>query len=133
MSMKSWIKEFYPSAPQPGWTGMRAAKHSLRKWEGALLPNLRRHGVVYQGWTVSNRDRQRDGRSDLFFSYMSCALCVKFLLKDCEDPHPCRNCPLSELQGGGCGVAGPYMQSRHRAWPMVRMLRRLVRRLSKRQ
>lgn len=130
MSLASWKREFYPiTAKQAAKQGdLAAAEHSLKKWEGALPENAKRHGVIVDGIELL-----ANGRA---FSFVdkTCALCERHAS---PPPFPagqeCEKCPLGITLGRPC--AGwddePYgaMESDSNPRPMIAALRKTVKRL----
>jgi len=95
MSFKTWKAEFYPKPPNKRTTAVEATKHSLRKWEGALKKNLKKHSVRFEDGAVQDDD------DFLAFDGSSCALCLRFYAD--LDSEPCMRCPLFKVVGYGCG------------------------------
>ena len=91
MSLATWKKEFYP-VPASKVSKKNALAHSLKKWEGLLKKNLKKHDV----------DRCYDFISDensfLDIDCTSCALCLHH---DSNFPD-CRDCSLYESLGRAC-------------------------------
>lgn len=88
MSLKTWKAEFYPRPAESVKTKRAAVLHSIRKWEGLLPENLKRHGVeVDMGDLI-------DEYGKLFqMDESSCALCQLYLNDTCV------SCPLSQARG----------------------------------
>lgn len=92
MSIETWKKEFYPVSATSRMSKKAAIEHSIKKWEGLLPENLKKHGVVL--------DRCGDIHDDVInfeISDQSCALCQKYM-HEC-----CAKCPLHEKLGFECG------------------------------
>jgi hypothetical protein len=117
VSLKSWKKEFYPKDAYDQFKGKRptkanirkAAAASLKKWEGALKKNLKRHDVEYApnlSYSPGVRSLTVFGE-ELAFTGESCALCQVFVDEGDypEDDVFCRNCPL-HLVGHNCNDEG---------------------------
>ncbi len=111
MSISTWKKEFYPT-PASRCSKKNALAHSLRKWEGLLKKNLRKHGVTWDdAWGLLNKSGD------------SCALCMRH--------RACVGCPIC-VAGLSCvtvGNDGLFDKSFDNtdARPMVYALRKLVR------
>lgn len=87
MSEETWLAEFYP-IPADKVSAEDALDHSIKKWEGALKKNLKKHGL---------------GCPPMDFDGHSCALCVHHLDEFCE------HCPLSIVRGDvACDELRPY-------------------------
>lgn len=116
MSLKTWTKEFYPT-PASLATKRTALAHSLRKWEGLLKKNVRRHGGMVVSWgDVSFKDGVflPDGSN--------CSLCRVY-----DVDGMCSGCPIDSA-GQNChesGSAFPRYIETGNAVPMVNLLRRL--------
>lgn len=91
MSLKTWIKEFYP-VPANTVPADQAAQHSLRKWIGARKENLERHGV-FKGY-----DKSIWAEAEFEFNTDTCALCCHYY--DIFGCDPC--CPLIIVRGVQC-------------------------------
>lgn len=96
MSFESWRKQFYPEPFTKG-TWLDAAKHSLRKWRGALPENRQKHKVDWVCHEIS------DYSGYLPFDDQTCALCIKAEQMAGLPIHDaCRKCPLKDLLGAPC-------------------------------
>lgn len=91
MSIKTWMKGFYPVSSKERMTRVAAIEHSLRKWIGILPENLEKHSVQ------DGVPHLRDGDGLIFqVDSSSCALCVKYADDECID------CPLAHTLGHTC-------------------------------
>jgi len=81
MSLASWKKEFYKT-PAYEVSKRFALKHSLRKWQGLLAKNRRKHRVGFNGIEVY------DENDYLTIDSSSCALCNHYMENECN------GCPL---------------------------------------
>lgn len=114
MSISTWKKEFYPT-PALRCSKKNALAHSLRRHEGTLKKNLRKHSVTWEDIDALFPD-----------DCEACALCSHYHtgLRNCRP-----ECPLMP-RGAiyGCGTASPYKRSfdAKDARPMVRALRKLA-------
>ena len=119
MSLETWKKEFYPRAATAGRNTLAAVEHSLRKWEGALKKNLKRHGLDVTSNCLVDKTDPRDFNSHFFFDGRSCSLCQRF--------GNCQRCPIKEA--GQCclneGTAYIAMIDDGNPIPMVRLLRKI--------
>lgn len=95
MTIKTWMKEFYPKKPSKRMSRIDAIKHSIRKWEGLTEGNLKKHDV-YSSYC---NDCLEDDKSDFVISMDTCSLCIKYFDDDCE------KCPLYIKLGHSCGSA----------------------------
>lgn len=92
MSIETWKKEFYPVSATSRMSKKAAIEHSIKKWEGLLPENLKKHVVVLDRCGDIHDDEIRFEISD-----QSCALCQKYMHKCCV------KCPLYEKLGFECG------------------------------
>lgn len=79
MSVKSWLRRYYP-IPADKVSKRDALTHSRRKWEGARVENLRKHGLTGPPIT---------------FNGDTCALCLHY-----NHDNGCSGCPLSMVREG---------------------------------
>lgn len=121
MSIENWRKEFYPVTVAEldieNMDDIDLVKHALRKWEGALEPNLKKYNLSYKDHCLSNIEYI------LYFDCDSCSLCKKYLY--------CKHCPLYITLGKNCDEHGVWSCSSHDATPMVLALRDTLKRLEK--
>jgi hypothetical protein len=119
MSLATWKKEFYP-VPASKVSKKNALAHSLKKWEGLLKNNLKKHGVESYRGCIS------EGYSFLDIDSSSCALCIHH---DSDFPY-CSGCPLHKSLGRACstfsGAEYESFTSHGDAKPMFFALRRAV-------
>jgi hypothetical protein len=78
MSVATWLRKFYPSAPPVLMPKIAAIKHSLRKWIGLRPANLKAHGLAgppirIHGTTCSLCCRYYDSGE------LSCAACPLYV------------------------------------------------------
>jgi len=90
MSVKTWIKEFYPVEADSAEAKAAPIKHSLRKWQGLLRKNLAKHGL-----TVDNFYNHGLTEPPIEISGETCALCQTF---DKGGYNQCRKCPLYQVR-----------------------------------
>lgn len=88
MSLKTWKEEFYPVSANKV-SKQDALEHSIKKWEGLRLENLKRHGLI------QNRRAITEDRSFAYFNIDSdsCALCQHYAGKN-----SCIGCPLYHIR-----------------------------------
>lgn len=89
MSDKSWCEEFYPVqasafAEEHEGDDIALVSHCLRKWEGVIEKNLKRHAIL---------------SPPVKFSGETCALCHVYAG---FDTGACTKCPLYEFLGARC-------------------------------
>lgn len=120
MSLKTWIKEFYPEKAEDATTNdLTAINHSIRKWTGALPENLEKHNLKYTNQTV-----YEPGGLLLFFTGESCALCKRYNYDDCTDTNNVR-CPIVRATKHRCDDTlnqDIYQQSEDDPTPMLELL-----------
>ena len=92
MSIKTWKEEFYTVSAASRMSKKAAIEHSIKKWEGLLPENLKKHGVVLDRCGDIHDDETKFEICD-----ESCALCQKYV-REC-----CIKCPLYKKLGFGCG------------------------------
>ena len=103
MSIESWKEEFY-SEPANQVPAGRAARHSLKKWQGALSENLEKHDVAYTNARVHSRFENEV----VVFGSDTCALCAAF-----DWDAACSRCPLTRVRGGiNCSGPDPELGGR---------------------
>lgn len=119
MSLESWKAEFYPTKANSIEAMADPIGHSLRKWEGALKKNLRKHCVSFADHYV-----YKEGEGIPFaFTGWNCALCERFYDEDELNTESCEECPIVELTGDDCLDA--FSQSADIPMPMIRLLRKV--------
>lgn len=142
MSLKSWKREFYRPINRATSSWLKACEHSLRKWEGATKPNLRAHGLVWDGDSIAEKPTRGQFYWDidsLEFDDDTCALCRRadeIIDKQFNGQgYRCSVCPLVAIQGGvDCTQGGSpfdYYYQTGRPAKMIRALRKLHKQLSK--
>lgn len=102
MSIKTWIKEFYPIRAEQTHRD-EAIDHSLQKWLGLLPENLEKHGVELFEGTVYEKDDYDQDSVDIDGS--SCSLCHHYLDHDWDEDEcesACTECPLYQARGARC-------------------------------
>lgn len=118
MSLKTWKKEFYPCEANSSKAAKDPIGHSLRKWEGLLKKNMRKHEVDAVGLTLG--DSSDDA---LEIDGDSCALCEVFYDEDAEYDD-CASCPIVKATGDNCLLAFDAFWHVGDARPMVNLLRK---------
>ena len=102
MSLTTWKKEFYPE--DAGKVSAKdALAHSLRKWEGILPENLKKHDVFL------DEDHKLRGKKGPPMGYVTgnktCALCHHhwhYFIDTCDD------CPLTAVGACCLDYNSPY-------------------------
>lgn len=129
MSLKSWMKEFYPK-PAALVAKQDAIDHSLRKWEGLTKKSLAKHNVELS----DDRIGVVGMNGEVFELYGgTCALCAHHAYPSHRAEDRCKGCPLFQLRSKPCDV--PDSDEKSRApWasftinknpnPMIRLLRK---------
>ncbi len=127
MSLQTWKDEFYPVKPSKKMSKKVAIEHSLRKWNGLLPKNLKKHGLEKAGRFIQEK---QDSVADMMIDAESCALCVKYLDTDClESENECVRCPLFNSLGEQCdGDGSPYFMwlRKDEPKPMIKALKKLL-------
>jgi hypothetical protein len=130
MSTESWKKEFYP-VPVEDVPKSKALAHSIKKWEGLLAKNLKRHAVVWRFacYIVDEVDDK------FYIDGGTCALCHHYLGDDSSgDDRVCVRCPLFKSRNGTSCVTARTIEvnSPYGHWidggnpaPMLRELRKV--------
>lgn len=95
MSIKTWKNEFYPVSATSRMSKKAAIKHSIKKWEGLLPENLKKHGVVLNG--LGDVCENLGSHFCFEISTDTCALCEKYFNDICS------KCPLYKKLGFKCG------------------------------
>lgn len=126
MSLKTWMKEFYPILAYR-CSKKQALEHSLRKWEGALKKNLKKHCVRYALWSIEEPDAGLYFESLRFISD-TCALCNHYETNELSDADSCMQCPLRKMTGAPCDFdeEAPWRKSKNDPMPMIRALRKAI-------
>lgn len=101
MSVKSWLKEFYPvdCDDESIKTNLQAVQHSLQKWRGLTQEQLQKHRVSVDQRSGWHAGRLLSGRSKgrLRINDQSCSLCQKHM-----DSNDCKSCPITRVTGRRC-------------------------------
>lgn len=137
MSLKSWMKEFYPidasrfrdKEDDLYNDTLAAAKHSLKKWKGLQYHNLAKHGLFLSSGTLTQA-------GDLSYKKgitgsESCALCQIHLAF--WNDRNCPGCPLATLDKACMHRNSVYQKSRLGSRPqeMINLLRIAVEHLKR--
>ena len=127
MSIETWKAEFYPEpADNPYLTELEAVRHSIKKWEGLLPGNMRKHEVQWGHYSdiVGDFDDPEDPVGIIFdISGSTCSLCQ-------YHSNECHRCALFKVRGKPCDrvIAGeedsPYHMRKTQPEHMVTWLRR---------
>lgn len=132
MSFKTWTDEFYPKPPSNRMTKKAAIEHSIQKWTGLLLKNLKRHEVHLEGTWLTGSPEDTGG---MIIDGDSCALCVKFVSrKYTTELGGCAACPLALYLGNPCDKTGanrPYTSflTSHDPRPMIKALKATLKKM----
>ena len=131
MSIESSREEFYPVAVEElnvyTMDDINLVEHSLKKWEGALKKNLKKHNVSYGDHCLLDEEHKH-----FFFYADSCSLCEKYFeySEDCYDYDNKKYCPLYVTLGESCSGDGKLWCKVHDdVRPMVVKLRKTLNRL----
>lgn len=100
MSITTWEKEFYPKESKKT-TVAESVEHSIRKWEGLLQKNLKKHGLYRDGMDVFDEET---GNYVFEASSKTCSLCHHFLNEKEFYEKCCLSCPLFKATGKICDV-----------------------------
>jgi len=122
MSIKTWKKEFYPSAALCPKTIKGRIKHSLRKWLGLLPKNLKKHNLKQVGWSLVSK-KCNEMEHNFIVDGKTCSLCRKNSIKN-----NCKNC-IFTLNIGRCDEPHGRLPSLYSTWvvrhnpePMIKAL-----------
>jgi len=115
MTIATWKEEFYPLDAR-SIKEEDALSHSIRKWKGLRMENLKRHGL-WRAWR-----KIYDDKEELAIDGDTCALCVHYIGDD-----ECKECPLFKYLGRKCDEdEGPYSEFATKAYgdpePMIAAL-----------
>lgn len=91
MSMKTWLKEFYPiTAKEAAKKGLMAAlKHCLKKWSGLTKAALNKHDIIADCGGAALWDDVEDKAT--YINGYTCALCQLYF----DQAELCKGCPLA--------------------------------------
>ena len=101
---KDWLEKHYPETAEEAAiksrenndNGLYAAKHSLKKWEGARKKILDKYDMYARGTEIYD---YYDYRSIIDFYSGNCSLCQYTVRGDCV------YCPRAEANGCNCHAA----------------------------
>lgn len=117
MSLQTWKAEFYPIEAEDV-PKVDALAHSLRKWEGLLPENLKRHAVYLEYANV------RDQNENFPIDASTCALCIYY-----SNWPVCQKCPIWEQNQNRCDESSSSVYTLFEANddpnPMIQLLRKL--------
>lgn len=96
MSLETWKQEFYPITAQEAakLSMLGAIEHSLRKWTGLTVENLRYHEMRYAGSSIVDIPGVEFPITD-----ETCSLCQKYVSPVTAPLAPCAKCPLYLSRG----------------------------------
>ena len=108
MSLKSWLKEFYPIKADKV-SEKDALQHSLLKWRGALKTNLKKHRLKIHYKRITDKEGK-------YFNFhgLTCALCCVFR-------NTCVNCSLRS-----CGCLYSDFGVTDDPKPMIKLIRAAI-------
>jgi hypothetical protein len=145
MSLKTWKKEFYPKKAVARKSYLTAAKNCLRKWEGALQKNLKRHKVELGYGDITDVTNE----SSFEFATHNCELCLTVpqfgagdeIYEETGQICDCSFCPITKVRGASCCVPLDNMDDdpwftfndENRPYPMIRLLRKTVKYLENKE
>ena len=104
------MKEFYPT-PATKMSRREALEHCIRKWEGVLPKNLKKHEVLYSSHEIIDGD---DDDYFLQFNSDTCALCTLY-----GHSWHCDGCPIKK----SCNLGSAHINSADDPKPMLRVLK----------
>lgn len=129
---EDWLKEYYPETASEAATksrenndsGLYAAKHSLKKWEGACKKALDEHDMY-----VDTTKLCSNARNSAIIDFWSgnCSLCQYTVLDDCF------YCPGTTANGRNCHDAYESMLETDSPKKMLTWLRKTVKYLESKQ
>ena len=117
MSLKTWIKEFYPVRAEKV-SKQDALDHSIKKWEGLKKKNLLKHQLS-SGPDNHAYITDRAGGSS-FIDSDTCALCHHYLGEGYD--YPCEKCPIVKVNKRSCNSEYDYFCGTGNPVPMLRLL-----------
>ena len=125
MSLKSWMKEFYPTEAFSKKALAEPVTHSLRKWKGLTKTNLRKPGLVKNpddDFIYKDDNAVLDQRDRFDIDAENCACCMRY------DPNnqDCDDCPLMQFHADGCHSAYIEFTMDSDARPMIRLLEKAL-------
>jgi hypothetical protein len=95
MSLKTWLKEFYPVsaevAARKSW--IACLNHGILKWSGLRVSALKKHKVSMNWYALVLMDNADS--ADFAFDGESCALCVRANVNGLGS---CHGCPVYKYQ-----------------------------------
>jgi hypothetical protein len=130
MTIETWKEEFYTEEAYTAANGTdeECITHSIKKWEGALPENLKKHQLTKDYKTLNDKDYDFD------FDGSTCALCQKYndITPDNEDDDIdtyCYSdaldqaCPIVRMTGDTCDQI--YFESLKDPTLMLDLLKRV--------
>lgn len=119
MSLKTWKQEFYTCEAKSRKAAKDPIGHSLRKWEGLLKKNVKKHEVYVVGLTLAD-----SSNNSLEIDADSCALCRVFYDDDADVGSECDRCQILKATGSTCLAKFDSFWSKNDPRPMVNLLRK---------
>ena len=105
MSLETFKEEFYPVDASQGdiMSELEATEACLLKWTGLLPENLKKHGVVINGYGDLTEDQCSNER--FWMDGSSCHLCMLSESKlRSEYGSMCNHCPIKRIHKESCCV-----------------------------
>lgn len=119
MSVKTWKEEFYsvPAVELIDCSDIVCLEHAIKKWEGALEDNLKKHKVKFKDFVVVDEE----GYS-INFNDVTCALCQKYPSPNCHDYNE-NYCPFIKLTGSICNTTKHSDEIEHKLLQPMKAMR----------
>ena len=137
MSLKSWMKQYYPVPANQVKDELAAIRHSLRKWKGLTARNLTKHKMECYSDGGACIYEMSDAYTHFYIDDESCALCCLFGEKGCT------SCPLYMHLKKRCDsfnttskeMRGPYcvFDDNHDPKPMIKALTAVLKKAAKKR
>lgn len=105
MTLKTWLEEFLPE-PSKEMTRVEALRHSIKKYEGALPKNLKKHGVALHRKRIVERTNMFANMEVFVGDY--CTLCLLYYNPNEKGAKACQDCPIKE--------SGNYCRNHNSPW-----------------
>lgn len=138
MSIKEWMKEFYPTKPRENIESeLQAARHSLKKWTGMREEVLEAYGITYKDKRFHSGLKEDAGLYKDYYpiGINTCALCEFHKLKAHYEFPDCSDCILNKIciECGEKYSAYSYFIKSCNPEPMIEVLERAVKILEEEQ
>ena len=125
MSVNTWKKEFY-SKISPKMTDKERAEHTLKKYEGILSLNLKKHGVKKDecDTEIYHLDENINKFSSFVFDTTTCSFCRKYFKTTCD------SCPVTKESGESCISSNPNVYilftEDNNPKPMIKLMKKII-------